>query len=271
MNTQIVVDTLSSQRHAPYASLVVRHIRLALCALAFVHSRAEAQPSQQLAHVDSTLVRAKPAWFSRNDGVRVAASVAVIGAASLLDGPIARAMQARALQNSTLLSHAADGIQVLGDPGALAISASLFVVGYAAHKPDLTDASRHSLEAILASGAITQVLKLSVGRARPNLSRDTNAYMFHPFHGSQTDFNSLPSGHTTASFAAATVFSAEIRRTHPDAAKYATPALYGIASLVGGARMYNDRHWFTDVATGALIGHFVGKRIVSRAHYGKTS
>ncbi|MEO7360029.1 MAG: phosphatase PAP2 family protein [Gemmatimonadaceae bacterium] len=241
-------------------------MRLALGAFLLLHSTAGAQDRLQHAQGDSSVVRARPAWFSRKDAAHVGGAAAALGVLSLLDGPVARVMQRESLHRNNTLSHAVNGIQIVGDPGALAISASLFVVGYAAHKPDLTDASRHSLEAIVASGAVTQLLKLSVGRARPNLSRDTNAYMFHPFHGAQTDFNSFPSGHTSASFAAATVFSSEIRRLHPGAAKFTTPALYGIATLVGGARMYNNRHWLTDVAAGALIGHFVGKRISDHAH-----
>ena len=245
----------------------MRHIRLALGALVLLHATARAQESVQRPSGDSSVVRARPAWFSRRDAAHIGVGAASLGLLTLLDGPVARVMQRQTLQSNNTLSHAADGIQVLGDPGALAISASLFVVGFATHKPGLTDASRHSLEAIVVSGAVTQILKLSVGRARPNLSRDTNAYMFHTFHGAQTDFNSFPSGHTSASFAAATVFSSEIRRLHPDASRFTTPALYGLATLVGGARMYNNRHWMTDVLGGALIGHVVGKRIVARAHY----
>lgn len=259
---------------------------VALIALVLVHGSAVAQIADSFANKqnidapdalapqtispppsDSTPLRARPAWFSRRDLRPTSEAIVALGILSLTDEHVARFSQRPTLQQSGALSHAADGIQLVGDPGALLTSASLYVIGRVAHKPNISDASRHSLEAILASGAITQLLKLGVGRVRPNVSHDWNAYMFHPAHGNQTDFNSFPSGHTTASFAAASVFSAEIRRLHPHASKYATPALYGIATLVGASRMYNDRHWLSDVAAGALIGHFVGRRIVHRAHW----
>lgn len=240
--------------------------KVALIALVLVHVSANAQDRAAQSPRDSVVVHVKPSWFSRRDLAQVGVAVSGLGILAIADEPTARFMQRKSLQQNQSFSHAADAIQVVGDPGALVLSASLYVVGWGLHKTNLADASRHSVESIVASGAITQLLKLGVGRARPNVSYDSNAFMFHPAHGSQTDFNSFPSGHTTASFAAASVFSAEIRRLHPNAAKFATPALYGLASLVGGARMYNDRHWLTDVTAGALIGHFVGSRIVARAH-----
>ena len=34
--------------------------------------------------------------------------------------------------------------------------------------------------------------------------------------------------------------------------------LYTIASLVGTARIYHDKHWFSDVIMGSAIGYFIG-------------
>ena len=212
---------------------------------------------------DTTGTAPKPAWFSRHDLALSGVSIAGVGLLSLADERVAQLVQRQSPQDHHSLKSAVDVIQAAGDPGALLISSSLFVVGKLTHHPKLASASLHSTEAIVASGAITQVLKLSVGRARPNISHDSNSYIFHPFHGSQTDFNSFPSGHTTAAFAAATVFSTEIRNAHPHASKFTTPLLYGLATAVGCARIYNDRHWLSDVVGGALIGHFVGRKITS--------
>ena len=40
----------------------------------------------------------------------------------------------------------------------------------------------------------------------------------------------------------------------------------GDPASVGLARMYDDRHWASDVAVGALIGTFSGKKVVLAAH-----
>lgn len=57
---------------------------------------------------------------------------------------------------------------------------------------------------------------------------------------------SFPSGHTAASFAAAWCVS----RVWPRA----TPALFGLAGLVGGSRVYVGAHYPGDVVSGAVAG-----------------
>lgn len=208
----------------------------------------------------------KPAWVERKDFARAGIGLLAVGTLSLADERIAQFSQRPGLQKHDFVRESTKAVQALGDPGAFAISASLFVVGKLAHKESLADASEHAVKAIVVSAAITQALKLSLGRARPVISNDSNAYIFHPFHGNVANYNSLPSGHTSAAFAAATVFSKEIARQHPRASRIATPALYAVASMVAGARVYNNRHWASDVAAGALIGYASGSRIFSHAH-----
>ncbi len=235
-----------------------------LVALTVAGTTAGAQDSTS--RVQPYELHAKPAWFAGRDAAHIGLGVLSVGVVSIADERVAKALQQSSARRNTALQHSANFIQVAGDPGALLISASLYAIGAATHHNGLADAGLHSTESIIASGAVTQLLKFSVGRERPNLTHDESAYAFHAFHGNHTDWNSFPSGHTTASFAAATAFSQEINRLHPRQAKLTTPLLYGIATLVGGARVYNDRHWLSDVVAGALIGHFVGGRITSHAH-----
>ncbi|MDE6740955.1 MAG: phosphatase PAP2 family protein [Muribaculaceae bacterium] len=68
----------------------------------------------------------------------------------------------------------------------------------------------------------------------------------HPRPGSGTK-NSFPSGHS------ATVFTgAELMRI--EYGNYIGLAGYAVAVTVGALRIYNDRHWITDVMGGAAIG-----------------
>jgi len=42
--------------------------------------------------------------------------------------------------------------------------------------------------------------------------------------------------------------------------------MYGGATAVALSRMYHNRHWGSDVALGAAIGTFSGRKVVQYAH-----
>ncbi len=58
---------------------------------------------------------------------------------------------------------------------------------------------------------------------------------------------SFPSGHTYNAFAGAEILRREYGKRYP----WLTYVGYGVATLVGVMRMYNSRHWFSDVLGGA--------------------
>jgi membrane-associated phospholipid phosphatase len=80
--------------------------------------------------------------------------------------------------------------------------------------------------------------------------------------------SSFPSGHATVAFAFASAVSSELRADHARAARVMTPLLFGGATLVGAARLFDDKHWASDVAVGAGIGTVAGRVAVAygRAH-----
>ena len=59
--------------------------------------------------------------------------------------------------------------------------------------------------------------------------------------------NSFPSGHTAMAFMGAELVRAEYGNGYGAAA-------YAVAATTGFLRMYNDRHWLSDVLTGAAAG-----------------
>jgi len=65
-----------------------------------------------------------------------------------------------------------------------------------------------------------------------------------------TSFNSFPSGHTATAFACAEFLYQEYK----DVSVWYGIAGYGIAAGTGFLRMYNNRHWLTDVLAGAGFG-----------------
>ncbi len=63
-------------------------------------------------------------------------------------------------------------------------------------------------------------------------------------------FNSFPSGHAATAFMGAEFLRMEYKDTNP----WIGFAGYSMAILTGVLRIYNDRHWTTDVLAGAGIG-----------------
>lgn len=85
--------------------------------------------------------------------------------------------------------------------------------------------------------------------------------------GSNT--SSFPSGHTATAFANAEFMRQEFKNTSP----LWSYSGYLAASATGGLRMYNNKHYFSDVLAGAGIGilstkaaYYINRKIFSRKH-----
>lgn len=103
------------------------------------------------------------------------------------------------------------------------------------------DAAFTSLEAVLLSNLITDMLKGLVGRARPDQTDD--AHVFAPLSGN----TSFPSGHATTVFAFTTPWFLYY-------GGYRSTGLFLMGLGTAFTRMADRRHWFTDVVAGSAIG-----------------
>lgn len=112
---------------------------------------------------------------------------------------------------------------------------------------------RMCIEALAFSGLSVLTVRYAFGRSRPFLGE--GAWKFNWFEW-KNEKQSFPSGHTTAAFALSTVLADRIDNI------WATVLLYGVASLTGFARMYNNQHWFSDVVIGAGAGFLGGHHAV---------
>ncbi|HEY9258317.1 phosphatase PAP2 family protein [Chitinophaga sp.] len=65
-----------------------------------------------------------------------------------------------------------------------------------------------------------------------------------------SDFLSFPSGHTATAFASAEF----LRQEYKDVSPWYGVAGYTAATVTGALRMYNNKHWLSDVVAGAGIG-----------------
>jgi membrane-associated phospholipid phosphatase len=88
-------------------------------------------------------------------------------------------------------------------------------------------------------GAVVLSLKKVINAPRPD--------------GSGND--GFPSGHTALAFTGAEFMAQEFR----DVSAWYGVAGYAMATTTGFLRIYNDKHWFSEVVTGAGIGILAGK------------
>lgn len=201
---------------------------------------------------------------------RFATRGAVVALATVATMPfdmaLADGMRGRSLQRNGALRSTAKAFDAAGDPGVLVASVLMYGAGRVTGSPRLARIGLHAGEAIVIGGATTSLLKAVAGRQRPYVAAG-DADDFTPLRvsGGHTSF---PSGHTTVAFAFASAVTAELATESSRAAWIAGPLLYGGASLVGMARMYDDKHWGSDVMLGAGIGTLAGLETVafSRTH-----
>jgi membrane-associated phospholipid phosphatase len=137
------------------------------------------------------------------------------------------------------------GHKIYGDVGMYVLVGSSVILGGLFPGPgrNTWDELWTQAEAFGLTAGITEILKISVGRIRPN-----------GFGGS------LPSGHASTAFAGATL----IERNFGELASI--PA-YAVATLVAFSRVESGWHFPSDVLAGAAIGILM-TRIIDDLHWG---
>jgi membrane-associated phospholipid phosphatase len=183
---------------------------------------------------------------------------AVLIGAALLDGPVDRAIPAG---GGTRLDWATRGLNYGGRPAyALIALGGAYAGGRLADEPELSSSAAHIVGALLAAGAVNGTLKYVVGRERPSATDDP--LHFRPFNASNR-WQSFPSGHAVVAFSLAASISEEADRS------WVTVLTYGGATLVGWSRIYDDKHWTSDVVGGAVASVVVSRaalRVLHRRH-----
>jgi hypothetical protein len=238
---------------------------LATSALAQDGSRTTADSAATTTAPPSAAEPGRP-LFTRRDLVAAGALAAVTAALLPADRRLAEEFRDPGPQRSTFLRDGARAFNLLGDPGTVVIGVGAYGVGRLVHSEHLADLGLHTTEAVVLSGGITAVAKGLAGRRRPYLNEhDADAFALGRGFTSGAR-SSFPSGHTTAAFAVASAVTEETSDWWPHAPWVVGPLLYGGASLVGLARMYDDKHWASDVVIGAGIGTLSGLSVVRYNH-----
>ena len=149
-----------------------------------------------------------------------------------------------------------------GGAGAIIISAATYGAGAIAGSRPVAELGLRATEAIIVSGAITGLVKGTLGRQRPYVNINDPDYFVFGKGFSDGACTSMPSGHTTAAFAFASVVTDETHHYWPRQTWWVATLSYGGATMVGLSRIYSNKHWSTDVVAGAMVGTLTGLGVV---------
>ncbi|WP_299576371.1 phosphatase PAP2 family protein [uncultured Sunxiuqinia sp.] len=196
------------------------------------------------------LVTAPARWDSR-DWTTAGVLTASLAALTLVDQPVQDAFQdwhTQADKSGERIT--ANFLEPLGEEYALAVIGGFMAHGLLAGNSKSQSTALLAGESFLLASLFVQIPKRLIGRARP----DTGADPFE-FNG-PLEGTGFPSGHTTAAFAVASVIANQYADTP------AVPIIsYSIATAAGLSRIYDNRHWLSDVAGGAVLGILVGNLV----------
>ncbi|MCW3117807.1 MAG: phosphatase family protein [Chitinophagaceae bacterium] len=211
----------------------------------------------------------KPFHIKKKEWVKIGGFIALETALSFADETI----QTNALtfrNNSKPVRDINSFVTNFGGSYEVYTLVALGTYGYVFKKTKLVTTTFLATQAYITAAAVQGVVKLITGRQRPDFyepgTLEVDPAFRGPFYqgkdvyGNQLN-SSFPSGHTTAAFAAATVFAMEYKD------KRLVPILsYTAATIIGLTRIVENRHWFSDVVAGAALGFLTGRQVVNNYH-----
>ncbi len=176
---------------------------------------------------------------------------AAVGAAFLTDNEIRSfAQRHRTVGRDDFF----DTVRPLGNQaGALGVIGLIWLGGTLGDNETAVKIGQDAFEATLfANLLMAPALKTATGRARPDAGLGRSH--FDPFSGAE----SLPSGEAAQAFAIASVVASHVHR------RWLKALAWGLAGTLSYGRIHVDRHWASDVVSGALIGAGVGAWVAHR-------
>ena len=113
-------------------------------------------------------------------------------------------------------------------------------------------ALKMSLNVISLNGIITNIVKMTVKRQRPDSFYKTRA-------DADDSFRSFFSGHTSTTFALGTSNAILLSEAYPDKRNLIWFANLSLATATGYLRIAGDKHYLSDVFCGGIVGYLVAK------------
>ena len=223
-------------------------------------------PALSAAQAADTARAPQKTFFVKRDLVATGIAIAGTAAVSGVDLRLAHWARSAGVQGDSSRRELVGDLTRVNETPLMLAALATYGVGRVAGSHTAADVGLHTLEALVLTTSVSQVVRGVLGRTRPRASLE-DPFDFKPgtgFSGFET--RSFPSLHTAAAFATATALVGEIRERRPGAVKVAAPLLYTAAMVPGLTRVYLDQHWASDVVAGAFVGALLGSRVVGYAH-----
>ncbi|GEO09983.1 phosphatase PAP2 family protein [Segetibacter aerophilus] len=210
-----------------------------------------------------------PFHTDKKDWLRVGGFALVTGAVALTNRSVTN-YAARVRDDSKTVTDISRYVTNFGGAYEVYTIAGLYAYGliFKTQKEKTTTAL--ATQAYITAGLLSTIGKYLSGEQRPYYTDPNSNNIgpifrgpFYPFKKSvdRQAYSSFPSGHTTAAFAAATVFAVEYKD------KPLVPIIsYSAATLIGLSRLTENKHWATDVVVGAMLGYLSGRQVVRNFH-----
>ena len=175
-----------------------------------------------------------------------------------IDRAVEHALQAPALQGDAVLRALGKFGNYWGGPGLIYFAVVIIVIGVRLRKRALAESGLRGIEAVILASAASGIAKGLLGRERPFLSPGAPWHWNFNHGWVDARYFSMPSGHTTASWAFAAAICVVAQKFAPLPRLGVTTAAVASACIVGFARLYTHQHWMSDVAVGTVLGVTVG-------------
>lgn len=170
------------------------------------------------------------------------------------------------VHNSSFAKFGLERMVLAGDGRyQLVLAGGFALFGFVADDHRALSTASQTVEAMLASGIVVQILKRVSGRESPGAGPEATGkwrmlpnqkqYMHH-----QSRYYAFPSGHITTITATVTVLA----ENYPEAS-WLRPVGYGVIGLVGAGLAAKGYHWYSDLPLGIALGHMFGKLVAHSA------
>jgi len=200
---------------------------------------------------DSKAIASSPFRWNSKDWTKLGVFVVAESGLTLADPAVRDFFQSN--QNKTASYISTNVLEGFGAEHSFLLMSGIFAYGVLAKDNKCKSTALLALESFALASLVTRIPKSLIGRERPHSGDGP-----YQFNGPFTNV-SFPSGHTTASFAVASVIATQFRDS-----KWIPVTAYSVATLAGLSRIYDDEHWLTDVVAGAAIGTLVGNLVSHR-------